>query len=357
MSDLTSRLDQPGGVTCYGQPDEEESTVELNQAKDSTWRSVKEALPLVTVVTPIRNAARFLSETIESVLAQTYTRWELLLVDDGSDDGSGAIARAYAAEHPDRIRALSQPNAQRHCAGAARNVGVRHARGSLLCFLDADDVWRPEKLAYQVREMRDHPDAAALYGRTVYWSSWSPDAAVPDDNPPLGVPSGHTIAPPELFLRCLTGLAAVPCPCSFMVRTEAVTAIDAWDDEFASIYDDQVFFSKLFLSYPVYISTGCLDYYRQHPDSWCHQTAASGRLADERVAYLERLRAHIASHWGNDARLARAVEQELHYCRNPRRFRRLNLERYVTRKVRWLWLRFADRSTVAGHRVRSGQGR
>jgi hypothetical protein len=311
------------------------------------WRSATETLPLVTVVTPIRNAARFLPETVEGVLGQTYPRWELVLVDDGSTDGSDAIARKYAKLHPHRIRALSQPNRKRHCAGAARNVGVHHARGSLLCFLDADDVWRPEKLAYQVKEMQDHPTAAALYGRTIYWWSWNPDAAVSDDNPPLGVPVGRLINPPELFLRCLSGLAAVPCPCSFMARTEAVIAIGGWDNEFASIYDDQVFFSKLFLWYPIYISTGCLDYYRQHPDSWCHQTAATGRLKEERVAYLERLAAYIASFEGTDPRLSRAVDKELQYCRHPERLRWLPLERYVTRKARWLWLRFADRRRPA----------
>lgn len=103
--------------------------------------------PLVTVVTPVWNAAAFLGEAAASVRAQTRGDWEHLLVDDGSTDGSRAAAAALAAADP-RVRLLAWDD--NRGAAAARNAGIRAARGRYIAFLDADDRWHPEKLARQV---------------------------------------------------------------------------------------------------------------------------------------------------------------------------------------------------------------
>src|SRR5512147_1824882 len=103
--------------------------------------------PLVSGVIIFWNAERFLQEAIESVLAQTYPSWELLLVDDGSTDGASEIARSYAARHPERIRYLEHPGHRNRGMSASRNLGLQQSRGALVAFLDSDDVWLPEKLA------------------------------------------------------------------------------------------------------------------------------------------------------------------------------------------------------------------
>lgn len=108
--------------------------------------SLPMADPLFTVVTPTRNAAATLGEAVASVRAQTCPDWELLLVDDGSTDGSAALARGFADRDP-RIQAL-RLDAPRGAA-AARNAAIRAARGRYIAFLDADDRWRPGKLAAQ----------------------------------------------------------------------------------------------------------------------------------------------------------------------------------------------------------------
>lgn len=104
------------------------------------------AAPLFTVVTPVRDAAATLAASVASVRAQTLPDWELLLVDDGSADGSRAMAQGFAAEDP-RILALALPGPSG--AAAARNLAIRAARGRYIAFLDADDMWRPGKLAAQ----------------------------------------------------------------------------------------------------------------------------------------------------------------------------------------------------------------
>jgi glycosyltransferase involved in cell wall biosynthesis len=133
--------------------------------------------PLVSVITIFHNEQRFLAEAIESVLAQTYDRWELLLCDDGSTDGSSAIAQRYAAAQPDRIRYLEHDGHANRGMSATRNLGLGSAQGEAIAFLDGDDVWVPEKLARQVRRLQEHPEAAAVYGRLHVWHGWTRDAA------------------------------------------------------------------------------------------------------------------------------------------------------------------------------------
>ena len=109
------------------------------------------AVPAVSVVTPVWNAAATLAATVASVRAQNFADWELLLVDDASTDSSPALARALAAAEP-RIRLLALP--ENGGPAAARNAGIRAARGRYIAFVDADDLWRPQKLARQIGFMR-----------------------------------------------------------------------------------------------------------------------------------------------------------------------------------------------------------
>jgi teichuronic acid biosynthesis glycosyltransferase TuaG len=107
-------------------------------------------VPAVTVITPVWNAEGTLAEAVASVRAQTRTDWEMILIDDGSTDGSRDRAAGLAAADP-RIRLLVL-GANRGPA-AARNAGIRAARGRFIAFLDADDRWSPDKLAVQIGYM------------------------------------------------------------------------------------------------------------------------------------------------------------------------------------------------------------
>jgi len=101
--------------------------------------------PLVSIIIPTYNRRRFLKKALKSILAQTHHRWEALVVDDGSRDGTGLWVRTIADP---RIRLLRQ---SRQGPGAARNLGLKHARGEFVAFLDSDDIWYPQKLARQLR--------------------------------------------------------------------------------------------------------------------------------------------------------------------------------------------------------------
>ena len=105
---------------------------------------------LVSIITPCYNGGRFVAATIESVMRQTYPHWEMFIVDDGSTDDTARIAAGYAGQD-DRIKLISQKNAG---AAAARNAGMKLARGRYIALLDADDIWEPEFLARQLEFLR-----------------------------------------------------------------------------------------------------------------------------------------------------------------------------------------------------------
>src|SRR5690554_792840 len=101
----------------------------------------------VTVVTPLYNAAKFIDQTVRSVLMQTHGDWELMLIDDCSTDNSFELARSYQVKDR-RIKVFRLE--KNSGAAAARNLGIKKASGRFIAFLDSDDVWSPEKLEKQV---------------------------------------------------------------------------------------------------------------------------------------------------------------------------------------------------------------
>jgi glycosyltransferase involved in cell wall biosynthesis len=113
--------------------------------------------PLVSVVIPAFNAEHQLEPTLRSVLAQDYAPFEVIVVDDGSEDATAAVAARFP-----EVRCVTQENAG---PAAARNRGVREARGEFLAFVDADDEVPPTKLSTQVAYLLEHPEAGCVLGR------------------------------------------------------------------------------------------------------------------------------------------------------------------------------------------------
>jgi hypothetical protein len=115
-----------------------------------------ERSPLVPVVIPTYNCARWLSDAVDSVLVQTYRNFEIIVVGDGSTDNTQDVLARYG----DRIRVIRQANARR---GAARNAGILAAQGEYIAFLDADDLWLPRKLERQMPVLRARPELGWVY--------------------------------------------------------------------------------------------------------------------------------------------------------------------------------------------------
>jgi glycosyltransferase involved in cell wall biosynthesis len=274
----------------------------------------------VSVITPFLNAGPFIEESIESVLAQTYPDWELLLVDDGSTDASTDIALRYAGAHPDKVRYLSHEGRQNRGASASRNLAARHARGEYLAFLDADDVYLARKLEVQVPVLDAHPAIAMVYGATEYWHSWS---GRPEDARrdwvwrKYGAQPGTRLDPPEMLVRFLDDGGTVPCMGGLLVRRAAVEQMGGWEESFLRICTDQVFHAKIALNYPVMIVDVCLDRYRQHENSSCQTVSRAGQMDSAFHTYLTWLESYVAARPGTDPAVRAAVRRALRRYRHP----------------------------------------
>ena len=124
---------------------------------------MEEKHPVVSIVTPVYNVKKFIRETMDCVRAQTFEAWEMLLVEDGSTDGTPEEILRYLEETGEsRIRLIRQED--NGGAARARNRGVTEARGRFIAYVDADDLWEPEKLERQLRFMEEKKAAFSFTG-------------------------------------------------------------------------------------------------------------------------------------------------------------------------------------------------
>lgn len=281
-------------------------------------------LPLVSIITPFFNAEAYFEEAIASVIAQTYSQWELLLVDDGSTDSSSAIAQQKAAQYPGKIHYLEHAGHQNLGKSSARNLGIQHAQGDYIALLDADDIYEPLKLEKQVAILQAHPQAGMVYGPTLYWYSWTSKASDSrrDRLAYLGVPANTLVQPPHLMTLYLKNSGAVPCTCGLMARRQIVETVGGFDEAIQHLYEDQVFIAKLCLQAPVFVEAGCWDKYRQHPDSSSVVAVRQGdyhplRPNPARLAFLSWLGEYLKTQKLQDEVLLQAYQQALWPYQHP----------------------------------------
>lgn len=131
---------------------------------------MRQSLPEVTVVVPLFNRADIVAETIESVIRQDTSSWELILVDDGSTDNSVETASSYAAADP-RIKCVTRPPAMRKGANSCRNYGFSLAEGQFVKWLDSDDLLTADALSSQLELFRQRPGLSVCFGQGEYFVS------------------------------------------------------------------------------------------------------------------------------------------------------------------------------------------
>ncbi|HEY9633628.1 MAG TPA: glycosyltransferase family A protein [Coleofasciculaceae cyanobacterium] len=297
--------------------------------------------PLVSGIIIFLNGEKFIEEAIESVFAQTYDHWELLLVDDGSTDGSTAIAKRYAQQYPDKVRYLEHQGHQNRGMSATRNLGICNAKGDYIAFLDADDIWLPQKLQQQVAILEAHSQAGMVYGPTQYWYSWTgnPQDIERDYMARLGVQPNTLFNPPTLLTLYLTDPGSVPCTCGLLVRRQLLKDIGGFDERFRGMYEDQVFLAKICLKAPVFVDGGCWDKYRQHPDSSSQLAFRSGedhpsKPNPARQTFLTWLAEYVGEQGIKDNELCQAVQKALWPYRYPIVYRLSKLTQYLVWQIK-----------------------
>ena len=239
-------------------------------------------MPSVSVVLIFLNEERFLEEAVHSVCNQTLQDWELILVDDGSTDRSTTIARRMAAQD-NRIRYIEHPGHANRGMAASRNLGAAHTSAPFLAFLDADDVWVPEKLAEQVQLLESMPDVAMVNGAGLNWWSWNPASTSADVRYLIGGVADRRLDPPEGALAVKPLGRGATGTVDLLVRRSVFEAVGGFEERFRGMYEDQSLYLKVFLRYPVYISSRVWLLYRQHAASCRAQMTGIGYYRLRRV--------------------------------------------------------------------------
>ncbi len=207
---------------------------------------------LVSIIMPNYNGERFLEETIESVLAQTYPDWELLITDDCSTDGSVALIRRFAGKDS-RIRLFVQE--KNGGAAEARNRSLREAKGKWIAFLDSDDLWLPEKLERQISFMEE---GGYLFSYTRY-------EHVDEETRPTGVTvvGPRTIGKRKMFRYCYPG-------CLTVMYDAATVGVLQIDPRIGNGENDYALWLKAVKKTKCYYLDECLARYRVRKVSLSH---------------------------------------------------------------------------------------
>jgi len=176
--------------------------------------------PVISVVIPVYNGAKTIKETIESVLQQSYENFEIIVINDGSQDETLAVINSIKDQ---RIKVFSYSNAG---LSASRNRGFAQARGEFIAFLDADDLWTKDKLEAQLEALQQNPQAAVAY-------SWTDHI---DENGKFLRPASYNSCNGNVYQRLLIGNFLVSGS-NTLIRTQALTKVGGFDESLNSAED------------------------------------------------------------------------------------------------------------------------
>jgi len=231
--------------------------------------------PLVSVIMPAYNAEKYIGDSIQSVLDQTYSNWELLVVDDGSTDKTADVVRQFAARDS-RVKYIFQQNGRQ---AKARNTGIAQSSGTLLAFLDSDDLWLPEKLERQLQTL-DATNVDVVYsnGLVIYEPGATPGST---DFPVVaGTVEGHRMFDLLLLMNFIPAQSVV-------VRSEILRDAGPFDESY-SVCEDYELWLKLAAHGAVFHGmTEKLIKYRRHPTATTHKHSVMFkpmlRLVNQRI--------------------------------------------------------------------------
>jgi glycosyltransferase involved in cell wall biosynthesis/SAM-dependent methyltransferase len=321
-------MDENGSATWAYPVSIEARSVEHSPAPVKDQRTEDMKLPSVSVIIIFLDEERFIHQAIESVFCQTYGDWELLLVDDGSRDASTQIARRCAEQNPGRVQYLEHESHRNRGMSASRNLGLHHAKGDYIAFLDADDVWLPAKLERQLAIMKSQPVAAMVCGPVQWWYSWTGNAddVQRDFVVAPSCPPDTLLKPPQLLIHLLQHETVTTT--SGLLRRQAIDSVGGFEEIFHGLYEDQAFCAKFCLKAPVFVASECWYRWRKHPDSSCSVAVTSGEYRRARVKFLEWLEAYLHEQRITNSRVWSILRRELWRSRHPR------LERIVVRLQR-----------------------
>ena len=232
-------------------------------AKSLHESAADSALPevnLVSVVIPCYDHAQFLAQAIESVLAQSYSNFEIIVVDDGSTDNTAEVAKGYSP-----VRYVYQKNAGR---SKARNTGLRQSCGEFLVFLDADDRLLPHALETGVCCMDEHPECAFVSGHC---------RVIDSDGTILPSPRQHHVER-EHYLKLLRGGCYIWCPATVLYQRHIFDFVHGFEPAVIPVEDYELYL-RITRDFPVHCHSEVIAEYRQHSSNTSRDVPTMNRAA------------------------------------------------------------------------------
>ncbi|MCA9315278.1 MAG: glycosyltransferase family 2 protein [Planctomycetes bacterium] len=281
---------------------------------------------LVSVVVPVYNRPTLVQEAIRSVLEQTEPRFEIVVVDDGSTDGTADVVEAHFGHDP-RLRVVRQPNGG---TAAARNRGIDEARAPWIAFLDDDDVWLPGYLEGQLRVAAENPDASAVLCDARFEGSWERKAPT--------VFSRRSWKTPDSLEAMLDGAWGLPS--SLMIRTDVAQALH-FSREYRVSEDTEFLFRFHIAGHRLVENPAVLSTWRKHDGAGGADTKQ--KTSDDTAVALDHL--HILERYASYARKPKSVLRQI-----ARRRALLHVRAGRWRSARphlWAWWRRRPSSTRA----------
>ena len=247
------------------------------------------ATPIVSVIMPAFNSAAYIEAAMDSVLSQTVSDLELLVIDDGSTDETAAIVARRRATDP-RIKLLRQPNAG---PGAARNAGFHEARGQFFAFLDSDDEWSPTFIDRQLAILRDRPDVDVVFGNA--WYRGGPHSGVP----------ARRVDPDDRTLRLVDILADDGLHFIMtLFRRTVVDTVGGFNPQFVTNEEYEMWLRAALAGFSFARNPEPLGWYRCRPDSL---SASEVRMLQGVLRVLEHTRPKLEEGSREQALLDRAA--------------------------------------------------
>ncbi len=222
----------------------------------------------VSVVIPLYNARDVIRQTVESVLAQTWKDVEIIVIDDGSTDGSGKVVQEFG----NRVRLIQQENAG---VAAARNRGIQASTGEAIALLDHDDLWHPTKLEKQVRLLEQRPEVGMVITDVAH---------IDREGRPMGI-VGRGYNPSETFARLFVR-SYLPTPSAALIRKSVFESVGGFDEGFKSAgLDDHELWTRIAVCCEIANIAEPLTYHRNRevkpaPIALGHRAVLIGKLLE-----------------------------------------------------------------------------
>ncbi|WP_016991391.1 glycosyltransferase family 2 protein [Flavobacterium sp. ACAM 123] len=213
-------------------------------------------LPLVSIIIPTYNRGLIISDTLNSVLAQTYTNWECIVVDDGSTDNTDVILAGFI-EKDSRIQYCHRPDDRLKSASTCRNIGFEISKGSYIQYLDSDDLISENKLQEQVAILNSTSDYSIATCRWGRFSTIDGEIKMIEN-----LESYQSFDSAEIFLTALANSMGYFPPHCYLIKRKLIEKSAGWN-EYMSLNDDTEFLIRLFVNTEnIYFSAEAIGYYR-----------------------------------------------------------------------------------------------